>query len=206
MGSLASRYVKHFLWKASITWEHFLKPFFFFLSFYGEQRFASTWHGLPLPSRTWCSLRVVIPLSEKQLVLLWHFLSLFPKGTRELCWAVRDEIKGKPLTRHFIISCHHQWAAAQLPDELGFGCLEKAGQGGRDQSRDKLSRSLGCAVRKRESGYQMQALSPCFPACKRHPGAKPSLPLDTLIILEQSVDESFEGNLRINLAAFQALP
>lgn len=212
MASLASRCVKHFLWKASITREHFLKPFsFLFAETRDLHLHGTSCHFLPghgvlttlsshYQSSSWCCTDTSFPL--------------FPKGTGELCWAVWDEIKGKPLTWHFIISCHHWRAAAQPPDELGLGCWRELDrETGRDtgtkagrQCRDKLSRSLACAAGKRGSGYEMQTLNPCFIACKRHPWAKPSLPLDTVIVLEQSVNETFEGNLRINLAAFQALP
>lgn len=202
--SLASRCVKHLLWKASITWEHFLKHFFSLFLWRPEMciymaRAATSFQDMVFSScyqsSSWCCTDTSFPL--------------FPKGTGELCWAVPDEIKGKPLTWHFIISCHHWRAAAQPPGELGLGCLEEAGQGHRDQSRgckDRLSRSLGCATGKRECGYEMQTLNPCFIACKKHPWDKPSLALNTLIILEQTVNKTFEGNLRINLAAFQALP
>lgn len=122
---------------------------------------------------------------------------LFPKGTGELCWAVWDEIKGKSPTWHFIISCHHWRAASEPLDELGLGCLDKldreTGTKGGGRCRDKLRRSLGCATGKRKSGYEMQALNPCFTACKRHPWAKPSLPLDMLIILVQSVKGDLWG-------------
>lgn len=85
-------------------------------------------HGVPAASSSryqrssWCCTDTSFPL--------------FPKGTGELCWAVPDEIKGKPLTGHFMISCHCWRAAPQLPDEPGLGCLGKAGQGDRDQSRE----------------------------------------------------------------------
>lgn len=122
---------------------------------------------------------------------------LLPKDIGELCRAVRVEIKGKSLTWHFIISCHHQRVATKLLDELGLGCLEKTRQGGRAkvgrQCRDKLSRSLRYAKGKRSLGKKMQALNPFFTACKRHLWAKPSLPLDMLIIPAQSVEGDFCG-------------
>lgn len=123
MASLASRCVKHFLWKASITWEQFFKTFFSLFLWRPEiciymAQAATSFQDMVFSScyqsSSWSCTDTSFPL--------------FPKGTGELCWAVPDEIKGKPLTWHFIISCHHRRAAAQPLNELGLGCLEEAGR------------------------------------------------------------------------------
>lgn len=112
MASLTSRCVKHFLWKSSITWDHFLKHvFFLFVETRDLHLHGTSCHFLP-------GYGVLTTLSSHYQRSSWcctdTSFPLLPKGTGELCWAVWDEIKGKPLTWHFIISCHH-WRAATQP-------------------------------------------------------------------------------------------